>query len=303
MTSRAPDVNVPMFTRRHMVGGFALGAGLMAAGAWREKNAAAWREKNAAANQLTPEQVLSSKLDELAQTYGADELSVAAFNHVTNQGFQYHPEYRGYEASIVKVSIALAVMRFQHEKNDQLTDEQKQAMKASIEQSDNDATSQLFGMLGTTNTERADFLNGTYQKMGVTNTSSSEGWGSNETNPVDQVQIARTVYDGAEWTNPNDVDYLRELMHVKDESQSWGVGALKESRQDDQDILCKNGWLPDTDNLWNLNTVGVAILDAGAFSLCAMTKGFEDQTQGEKLVSDAIAAVVEAMVNHNDKIQ
>lgn len=294
MTSRAPGVNVPMFTRRHIVGGFALGAGLMAAGAWREKNASA--------NQLTPEQVLSAKLDELAQKYGADALSVSAFNHVTNQGFQYRPEYRGYEASIVKVSVALAVMRLQYEKNDQLTDAQKQAMKASIEQSDNDATSQLFGMLGTTNTERADFLNGTYEKMGVTNTSSNEGWGSNETNTVDQVQIARTVYGGAEWIKPGDIEYLRQLMQAKDESQSWGVGALTETRNDDQEILCKNGWLPDTDNLWNLNTVGVAVLDAGSFSLCAMTKGFEDQVQGEKLVSDAVTAVVEALTNQNDKV-
>lgn len=170
--------------------------------------------------------------------------------------------------------IALSTMRYQFDRCEDLTDEQTDLITASVGLSVNASTSYLFGALGEDNEGSAQLINDTYAQMGITVTRSEGGWGSNLTRSVGQVQIHRTIIDGVELANPADLEMLREILKVTDDSQSWGVGALDALRDDAQEVFCKNGWLPDTDGLWHLNTAGSVVLNTGTYSLCTMTKRF-----------------------------
>lgn len=287
----APTSNTEhLLTRRHVMGGFAVGAGLMGLGVWQSASEATEMEPT------TFTEKLDARLRSLAVEYGAGALGMATYNHATREFYEFNTEYRGFEASIVKVPIALSVMRHQFDRGEKLTEEQVSAIKASVGESDNASTSYLFEVLGEDTQQSSGFINQTYTQMGITVTRSDEGWGSNLTRPVDQVQIHRTIIDGIEWANPGDLEMLRETLKATDDSQSWGVGALDTKRDDVQEVFCKNGWLPDTEGLWHLNTAGAVVTTAGTYSLCAMTSGFADQHRGEELTTAAIVAAVDALV-------
>ncbi len=252
-------------------------------------------------------QSLADELEQIRTSLENAELSLAVYNYSDKQTFLFNPDYRGFEASIVKIPLALTAMRCAFADGKVLDEKHRNYVRSSIGISDNNATIAVFASLGESDEERAQQINETYKKLGITNTTADAGWGSNLTCVEDHAKICRAVYEGVDWIAMDDMQILREAMQAKDPgSQGWGVGTLAKlngagAHPADVDaathVLCKNGWLPDDTQRWNVNSDGVFMAKDKTFALSVMTKGSTNQEEERKLTSRAVEAVVKHLAH------
>lgn len=234
---------------------------------------------------------LIKEFSQLSEEYDGNPISLYAYRYPA-QGVQeavidHNPTYRGFEASMVKVPIAMSVMRQAYEAGEPLDELTQQWISLSVGYSDNDSTMYLYSLLGETVEESDRAINETYDRLGIADTRAEGGWGINETSAKDYATIGRAVHDGLPWVRDVDMDILREAMLANNESQSWGVGAVA-GQQHATYVLCKNGWIPDDSNRWHLNTMGVVALEHETYALSAMTSNFEDQERGQQCMTQTI---------------
>lgn len=250
---------------------------------------------------------LGKALHALQQEHSEFQLSVGVFNYADQNTYVFTPEYRGYEASTVKVPLALTAMRQAFEQGHTLDASVSKNIKASVGLSDNDATKAVFGSLGTDNESRAAEMNKTYDKLGISATRANAGWGANLTSANDHLYIARAVYDGLDWVSEVDMQLLRDAMTASDPaSQGWGVGVLAKlngAGADSTDldpashILCKNGWLPDDLQKWYINSDGVVAYGEHTLAISVMSSGMQQQEDGQHFTSRAVETIINALVN------
>lgn len=227
---------------------------------------------------------------------GTYQVSVSIYEFPTDEfpdGIQYnfHPEYHTYEASVSKVSIALATLRYLNENGLPLEDDIYSQLNASLGYSDNTSTQALFSMLGDGDSEAsAAYLNATYDLLGITTTRSDGDWGVNLTTSHDQVIVARAVNDGVDWVRAEDLERVREIMLATDESQTWGVGAAADELGSDY-VLCKNGWIQDENTWqWYINSMGIVNLNDRRYALCVLNFGAQpDDQEGGQNISSQVA--------------
>lgn len=245
---------------------------------------------------------LAEELNQLHKDTAGDDMSLSVYNYSDQTTFVFTPDYRGYEASTVKVPLALTAMRRAFADQKFLSDELRELVKASIGFSDNDATVQIFASLGDTDEARAAEMNKTYDLLDISQTRADAGWGANLTGTEDHLKIQRAVYEGVDWIAMEDMQILRDSMNATDPaSQGWGVGVLAklsgagaDSTELDaaQKVLCKNGWLPDDLGTWYINSDGAALMSGKTFALSVMVSGFKDQVEGQHAASRAVEAVM-----------
>ncbi|MFW0107706.1 serine hydrolase [Rothia sp. P7181] len=225
---------------------------------------------------------LADSLRGLPEFSSPRNFSLALHRYDTQETFYYNPSYRGYEASTVKVPIALARMRIAYEHGKSLGRHTVSLVKSSIGYSDNNSTVLLYAGLGDNEQERSEQLNLTYQKLGVSQTRDGGGWGNNLTTAGDHLKIARAVYEGLDWVASSDMRVLRAAMEGADpSSQGWGVGALTQN-PGAQRVLCKNGWIADDAGIWFINSTGDVLHHGKTYALSVMTTGFAEQQQGQE---------------------
>lgn len=245
---------------------------------------------------------LAEELWTLQQDSGAENLSVSVYDYAEQKTFVFAPEYRGYEASTVKVPLALSAMRQAFAQGRTLSEDLRKSVKASIGFSDNDATAAVFGSLADTDEKRAEEVNTTYNRLGINQTRADAGWGANLTGTEDHLKICRAVYEGVDWIGSEDMQILRDAMTASDPaSQGWGVGVLgnlhgagADSTDLDaaQKVLCKNGWLPNDLGKWYINSDGVVLYRDKTFALSVMVFGFKAQEDGQHVASKATDTVM-----------
>lgn len=295
-----------MLTRRHLV--TLMGAGGLSfamAGCSMltpEYSAYVREEQGEQGNPRGSYQDLAEALWTLQQDAGAENLSLSLYNYADQKTFVFTPEYRGYEASTVKVPLALSAMRQAFARSRVLSEDLRKAVKASIGFSDNDATAVVFGSLADTDENRAGEVNTTYNRLGINQTRADAGWGANLTGTEDHLKISRAVYEGVDWIGSEDMQILREAMTASDPaSQGWGVGVLGKLQgagadstdlEAAQKILCKNGWLPNDLGKWYINSDGVVLYRDKTFALSVMVFGFKAQEEGQHLASKAVEVVM-----------
>ena len=274
-------------------------------------------------------EAVTQAFDEVVARYPGADFSVACFDHQTGRVIDYHPETWAYEASLVKVPIALSTMRLAEKAGDALTQQQRDLITRSITFSDNAATRILFIQLGRQGMslsdesdrseegakdsgqaqdaaqqeviqESADQLNRTYEMLGADRTRSDGTWGNNRTWALDQLQIIRGVVEGVDWVDPDDLEFLSRLMRPKDDSQQWGVGTMATepvAGSEVMEVRVKNGWLPDVQGRWHVNSVGSVTLPERRCSLAVIAKGFADQQTGYAAVSEMVRAYFDAKLS------
>lgn len=230
-----------------------------------------------------PAEPVGEALDRLAADLGA-EFSVAVRNNTSGESWQYNPRQRYLEASLVKVPILLTLLRQATEEGRYLTADEVNLATLMIEYSDNEATSTLYDALG-----GRPALQHTYHLIGVEDTEAGEMWGASETTAEDQLRIARTVADGADWLDPDLHAFAVALMENVCPEQSWGITAGVSDVE--AEVALKNGWLQDDEAAWNVGSAGFVRAGASDYSLVVLSSRNPTLADGIDVV-ETVAAMV-----------
>jgi len=174
--------------------------------------------------------------------------AVSVYDRVSGLYCLYNGSKHFDSASIVKAIILGALMRWHQETKTSLSSWEKNEATVMIEQSDNDAATDLWDELGTYNLQH--FLN--LAGMDETELGTDGEWGLTQVTAHDEMLLLQLL------TAPNSVldassrsDELYLMAHVTS-SEAWGVTAGTPS---DVTWHVKNGWLPDATG-WHINSIG-----------------------------------------------
>ncbi|MEU0849843.1 serine hydrolase [Streptomyces flaveolus] len=200
-------------------------------------------------------------------------------------------------ASIVKVDILAALLLRAQDAGRSLTAEEKAYAVDMIENSDNDAATALWQMIGA-----APGLDAANERFGLTATEGGDGplWGLTRTTAADQVALLRQVF-GAEGSalGEDSRAYLRELMGRIAEDQRWGVSAAADGA--DGAWALKNGWLRrSTTGLWVVNSIGRVTSGGHDRLVAVLSRGSATQEAGVSLTEAAARAAVSVFADAGD---
>ncbi|MCC9145693.1 MULTISPECIES: serine hydrolase [unclassified Arthrobacter] len=213
-----------------------------------------------------------------------DDFSVAVQDNTTGRSWSYNPDARYLEASLVKVPILLTLVRQATEEDRSLTAEEEELATLMIEYSDNEATAELYARLG-----GRDALDRTYDLIGVTDTEAGEMWGASETTAGDQVLIARTAANGADWLDADLLAFAVGLMENVCPEQNWGISAGVSSPL--TEVALKNGWLPDDDDEWAVGSSGFIRDGERNYSIAVLSSRNSTLSEGIGVVEN-VASVI-----------
>ncbi|PBC76434.1 LOW QUALITY PROTEIN: beta-lactamase family protein [Streptomyces sp. TLI_235] len=212
-------------------------------------------------------------------------LAVAVPDTASGAGAVYGTD-RFVTASIVKVDILAALL---WRTGGELTEQQRTAAALMIENSDNDATTELFGEIG--EDEGLDAANAAF---GLTaTTAGTDGyWGLTTTTAEDQVRLLQLVFGTDGVLNDSSRAYLQKLMGLIAADQRWGVSAA----DDDHAVHLKNGWLPRTaEGAWVVNSIGRVVHDGRELLVAVLTDGSDTEEEGIGLVESVAAAATDSL--------
>lgn len=238
---------------------------------------------------------VNRSLSDLEAEHGVS-ISLAVYDHKEGELFLHRGDVWSYEASIVKVPIALTMLRRAVFEKRELDSTEKELVRASLSYSDNGSTTEIYRRIGASGATAdgeasTQSLNKTYELLGAIKTRSQGTWGNNQTWAEDQVKIMRFIVEDIEWINDSDAEFVLDTMSPQDQSQTWGVGAqLNQEIQGStvQQVAVKNGWLQDDSGAWHINSVGVVRTEDNTFSVAMLSKGFTDQNLGYEVASRAV---------------
>jgi beta-lactamase class A len=235
------------------------------------------KTKAAAQAKVNEAQQLQSKLVSGWQSYLATNkpdgnVDVAVYDSKTGALAHYTnaPAGTTYNtASIVKLSI-LETTLYQDQKNgiSGLTSDQLAQATPMIENSDNDAATDLWNMIG-----GAPAVQSYYQVVGTTDSTPN-------TTALDQIKIVNEVAY-PKLLNTASVTAANNLMDNIEADQRWGVtGGVPTGVS----VELKNGWLADADNNgtsgWNINSIGHVHGNGTDYTIAVLTDDNDTMQDG-----------------------
>ncbi len=215
----------------------------------------------------------------LAQRTG--EFAVGVIDRTTGARASYDPSESFHTASIVKADV-LAVLLLRHQQsNTPLSDDETSLAQEMIEDSDNDAATDLWTDVGAA--YGMSLGNGT---LGLAHTvpGANYYWGLTTTTVSDQLRLLEDLTSPSSPLHAAARSYELDLMEDVTQDQAWGVSAAATLGTS---FAVKNGWLPDPE-LWVINSIGV-VDHAGQQLLIAVLS--DDQPSEEAGIAqvDAVA--------------
>jgi beta-lactamase class A len=160
-----------------------------------------------------------------------------------NEGHQFD------SASVVKVTILAALLRWHQETGKPLTSTEKTLATRMIEVSDNNAATALWNELGHTRLQH--FLN--LATMTETILGPDGYWGLTQITARDELQQLRLLTAVNSVLSNSSRSYELGLMAHVTASQRWGVPAGAPSGVT---VYVKNGWLPRATHGWRVHSIG-----------------------------------------------
>jgi hypothetical protein len=215
----------------------------------------------------------------------AGHLSVAVLDTATGATASYGDDVF-VTASIVKVDILAALLR---QSDGALTAAQRTAAALMIENSDNDAATELFEAVG-----GAGGLDEANAAFGLrATTAGTEGyWGLTATTATDQLRLLQVVFGTDDTLGKASRSYLQGLMGSIADDQDWGVSAA----DDGGDPRLKNGWLPRTESgAWVINSIGRVVHDGRPVLVAVLSDGSATEQDGIDLVESVASAAVDSL--------
>ncbi len=196
-------------------------------------------------------------------------------------------------ASIVKVDI-LATLLYQAQQSGQpLTPETEALATTMIENSNDDAASELYDEAGgAVGIDQANQVFG----LGATTVGTAGYWGLTSTTVDDQILLLRQVFTRPSVLTVESQDYIQDLMSQVEADQLWGVPAAADAGTP---FMVKNGWLPSgTTGLWEINSIGEVVHDGQRMLIAVLSEGNATEDSGISLVQTVAEAAAGAMAAH-----
>jgi len=177
------------------------------------------------------------------------EFALAVVDHRTGLSYTFHGDQAFATASVVKVDILAALLLRAQDAGRGLTATERDLADTMIRNSDNDAASTLWEMIG-----GADGLAAADERLGLTETvPGPDGWwGMTTTTVTDRIKLLDTIDDPNGPLAPSR-EYVLDLMSRVAADQAWGASA---GAGPEETVALKNGWVDDDTGTWIINTTG-----------------------------------------------
>jgi beta-lactamase class A len=219
---------------------------------------------------------------------GGGHFAVAVDDLTSGSQVAYGGTQEFVTASIVKVDILFTLLYRAQQAGQALTPEDQDLATTMIENSDNDAASDLYDDVG-----GAGAIDGANRVCGLSETTAgTDGyWGLTTTTVDDQIRLLRTVFTRPSPLSPASQEYIQSLMSQVEADQQWGVTAAADPGTQ---FMVKNGWLPNPD-LWEINSIGEVTHDGQRMLIAVLSDDNASEDSGISLVEAAAKAAASAV--------
>ena len=237
------------------------------------------------ASTSSPSAAVSSPLTSAATSYlstRTGDITAAVYDVSTGQTWTLKPGDAQAAASIVMVDIMSNLLAQATSSGQQLSTADQNLMTTMIEQSDNDSATSLWNAAG--GPSGISTFNGT---IGMKQTKpstcltcpgfSSPGWGLTTTTAVDQVDLLEHLIMPDAQIGSTEQAYALNLMENIDPSERWGVSGGVPAGVT---VALKNGSVPLSDSMWQINSVGWVDGDGRDYILAVLTDGNPSEAYG-----------------------
>ena len=201
-------------------------------------------------------------------------VSIAVYSAKTGQTYSATnaSKHKFYTASTVKVSILAGLMI---KENGDLDSTEQELATEMIENSNNDATTELF----------QDYLGGkeglqkVFDTFQMTHSTAGSSWGLTSTTAADQVRLLNNIFFSSDKLTKSERSYIKGLMENVEADQRWGISAGSSN------YAIKNGWLPYGSRKRIINSIGY-IQGSGdnRYTIAVYTDGNSSMSEGESLI-------------------
>ncbi len=220
-------------------------------------------------------------------------IDIAVYNNKTGETTHYSNTANTFNtASIVKLSIAEAVLLKAQSQGIALTSQQTANIAPMIENSDNTAASILWSELG-----GKEAMDQFFASIGATSTAAgSDGmWGLTQTTAMDQLAALNAFAYPGKVLSASSSATLASFLDNVETDQTWGV-SYGLALTDNFDL--KDGWLEDaeTDNgyadtdSWTVNSIGHVWNDDIDYTIAVLTSGQATEEYGVQTIERLSAA-------------
>jgi beta-lactamase class A len=222
----------------------------------------------------------SSATSELASAWQSiaagrqGSVDIAVYNDATGQIAHYTNSGGTFDtASIVKLSILEGLLVEDQANGQSLSTSQLAEATPMIENSDNDAASDLWDEVG-----GASAMDNLFAQLGATSTKAGtdDYWGLTQTTALDQLKVLNALaYPGGLLTSVS-AEAADSLLDNVEADQRWGVSGGVPAGVS---VELKDGWLPES-NGWVINSIGHVHGDGADYTIAVMTSGNPSEQYG-----------------------
>lgn len=222
---------------------------------------------------------LATALTTVRRTDG-DHFAVAIADLTTGQQASYGSSRTFVTASVVKVDILAALLYQAQQAGHGLTADEQALATTMIENSNNDAASDLYAEAG-----GAPGISQVNRVFGLTHTTiGTDGvWGLTTTTVSDQIRVLRQVFTPGSLLTPSSRAYIQSLMSHVEPDQSFGVSAGASAGTQ---VMLKDGYLPNP-TLWAVNSIGEIVRDGQHLLVAVLSDDNASLQSGSSVVEAA----------------
>ena len=215
-------------------------------------------------------------------------LAVGVIDRSTGVTATYRAGLQVHTASIVKADILAALLLRHQQEGLALSRPDRAEATAMIEQSDDDAGTDLWNEVGAAAGVAAA---NTVLKLTHTIPAAAGHWGLTSTTVADQLRLLTDLVARSSPLAPASRAFELRLMERVAASQAWGVPA---AASPGTEPAVKNGWLPDP-QLWVINSIGVVHRDGQELLIAVMSDDQPSEAVGIQQVQQAAVAAAETV--------
>jgi beta-lactamase class A len=218
----------------------------------------------------------------LARSGGA--VGAVAYDVTRGITYAYNADSQFIAASSIKVPILLALLAQTEAEGRELDGGELAALTRMIEDSDNDATQQLYEEIGD-----AAGLSAFMARIGAGSLAPAPGdWGWSTITPRAMAQLLTLLQAGRILT-PADRVLALGMMRQVEPDQRAGLG---DTAPTGAVVALKDGWVTGPDGLWDVNTSGIVAVGGETYILTVYTTGDEGgEAEGAAILDHICAAV------------
>jgi beta-lactamase class A len=229
---------------------------------------------------------LSTKLSSYLATLGSN-VGVEVYDETNQRSYSYNGTAQFLTASSIKVPIMLTFLARTESQGREPNGDEMNLLTTMIENSDNDAASALFTIIGGA-PGMANYL----QQIGLSGlVPNGDAWGYSQITPQAMVTLLTRLHDGTILTATDRATALNLMQHVEADQQ-WGVGNTAPAGAT---FAMKNGWVPGPDGLWSVNTSGIVSTGSKTYIISVYTQEQQSLADGQAIVQQVCGTVASTL--------